>query len=110
MNEGFERVAAISDVGEGNMLPVTLDDGTEVVLVCVNASIFAIQAICSHQQAWLDGGWVHPEAHEVECPLHEGRFDVRTGEPTRLPPIDPIKTYPVRMEGGEIFVAKGDAN
>ena len=104
MSEGFEPVAKLADVREGDMLPVTMPDGSEVVLVKIGGEVFAIAAICSHQEAWLDGGWVHPENHEVECPLHEGRFDVRTGEPTRLPPTEPIKTYPVRIDNGEICV------
>ena len=89
------------------MVPVTAN-GLEVVLVKVRGTVFAFEANCSHQDAWLDGGWIHLESLEVECPLHEGRFDLRTGEPTCLPPVKPIKTFSVQIEGDDIFVATGD--
>jgi len=107
VTDGFERVAGIGDIREGDLLPVTAN-GIEVVLAKLKGNVFAFQATCSHQDAWLDGGWVHPDSMEIECPLHEGRFDVRTGQPTQLPPIEPIKTFLVRIEGDDIFVSTGD--
>ena len=44
------------------------------------------------------------EKGEIECPLHAGRFDIKTGKATAPPCVDDIKTYPVRVEGGEIQV------
>jgi 3-phenylpropionate/trans-cinnamate dioxygenase ferredoxin subunit len=41
---------------------------------------------------------------EIECPRHGARFDVATGRATRLPAIQPVRTYPVRVEGGMIKV------
>jgi naphthalene 1,2-dioxygenase system ferredoxin subunit len=46
---------------------------------------------------WFDKG-------EIECPLHAGRFDVRTGKATAPPCIDNIKTYPTRIDGDEIQI------
>ena len=43
--------------------------------------------------------------HTVECPKHNGRFDYRTGEPTRVPARVALTTYPVKVEGGRVFVA-----
>jgi nitrite reductase/ring-hydroxylating ferredoxin subunit len=107
VTNGFERVAGMADLREGEMLPVTAN-GIEVVLAKVRGNVFAFQATCSHQDAWLDGGWVHPETMEIECPLHEGRFDVRTGVPTQLPPTEPLKMFAVRVEGDDIFVSTSE--
>ena len=46
---------------------------------------------------WLDKG-------EIECPLHAGRFDVKTGKATAPPCTDDLKTYPVRVVGDEIQI------
>lgn len=104
MNDGFQRVASLANVSEGQLVAVTAPNGDEVILVRIGRDVFAIEPVCSHQEAWLDAGEVHIDTCEVECPLHEGRFDLRTGEPTRPPPILPIKTYQVRLEGQEILI------
>ena len=46
---------------------------------------------------WLDKG-------EIECPLHAGRFDVKSGKALCPPVTDPVKTYPVRLVGDEIQI------
>ena len=97
----------MADLREGEMLPVTAN-GIEVVLAKVRGNVFAFQAVCSHQEAWLDGGWVHPESMEIECPLHEGRFDVRTGEPTQPPPTEPLKMFAVLLDGDDILVSTSE--
>lgn len=45
------------------------------------------------------------ESHEIECPMHQGRFDVRTGALTCAPAVVPIRVYPLKVEGGEVFIA-----
>ena len=49
---------------------------------------------------WLDRG-------EIECPLHAGRFDVKTGKATAPPCTEDLKTYPIRLAGDEIQVKLG---
>jgi naphthalene 1,2-dioxygenase ferredoxin component len=44
------------------------------------------------------------EKGEIECPLHAGRFDIKTGKATGPPCIDDVKTHPVRVDGDEIQV------
>ena len=107
VTNGFERVASLSELKEGEMLPVTAN-GNEVVLVKVKGNIYAFQALCTHEYAWLDGGWIRADSLEVECPLHGGSFDLRSGQPTALPPTEPIKTYPVRVENDQVLVSTGD--
>jgi len=107
MTNGFERVAGLSDLREGDPLGVQTASGEEAVLVKIGSSVYAIAAICTHQEAWLDMGLVIPESLELQCPLHEGRFNLQTGEATALPATDPIKTYPVRIEGNDILISLG---
>ena len=40
----------------------------------------------------------------IDRPLHQGRFDVRDGQPTCEPVTEPLRSYPVKIEGGGVFV------
>ena len=42
--------------------------------------------------------------HLIECPKHNGQFDYRTGEAKRAPVCDNLKTYPIKVEGGRVFI------
>jgi naphthalene 1,2-dioxygenase system ferredoxin subunit len=45
------------------------------------------------------------EGPYVECPFHQGRFDVRTGECAGGPVTEPVKSWPVKVEGGRVWLA-----
>ncbi len=107
MSNGFQQVASVAELREGQAQSFILDDGEEVLLVRIRDEVFAIQPTCTHQETWLDLGRVLPQSFEIECPLHDGRFDLRTGEPTNPPVIVPIKTYAVHVKEGAVFVSKG---
>jgi 3-phenylpropionate/trans-cinnamate dioxygenase ferredoxin subunit len=75
----------------------------ESVLVCrVAGRCYAVENVCTHDDAPLGGGGL--EGHEVVCPRHGARFDVRTGKATRMPAIASVSTYAVHEENGEISV------
>jgi naphthalene 1,2-dioxygenase system ferredoxin subunit len=78
-------------------------DGRELALYTVGDEIFATDNLCTHGHARLCDGFL--EGHEIECPLHQGKFDVRTGAPTCAPATDAIRSYPVKIEGGRVWLA-----
>jgi nitrite reductase/ring-hydroxylating ferredoxin subunit len=100
----FQKVASVGDVPEGEMLLVQVD-GEDVVLANVNGQIVAFGNECTHRGGPLSEGIL--EDGVVECPYHQGRFDVRTGEVVDEPPEEPIPTFQVQVEGEDIRVAKG---
>ena len=108
MSDEFERVISLSDLRDGQAQCFVLSDGDEVLLVRIDTTVYAVQATCTHQETWLDMGTVLPRSLEIQCPLHDGRFDLRTGAPTNPPVRVPIKTYAVEIRDGGVFVAKGD--
>ena len=63
---------------------------------------FATDGICSHEQVHLSGGLLM--GHLIERPKHNGRFDIRSGAAVRAPPCAALRTYPVKVEGGRVFV------
>ena len=76
--------------------------GNEVVLAEVEGEVYAFEAICTHALGYLDQGEL--SGYQVLCPLHEGRFDVRTGEVVAGEPEEPIAVYPTRTQDGTVYV------
>lgn len=99
----FVRVAGRGDVPAGEMLIVEIK-GEEIVLANVDGQIYAFGNGCTHRGGPLGEGLL--EGEEVECPFHQGRFNVKTGEAVQEPPTDPIPTYEVQVDGDDIKVAK----
>jgi len=66
---------------------------------------FCTDGLCTHEQVHLADGLVM--GHIVECPMHNGQFDHRTGEATRAPVCEGLRTYPVRLEGRDVFIDIG---
>ena len=100
----FVRVASVGDVPAGEMLIVQVD-GDDIVLANVDGEIYAFGGECTHKGGPLGEGIL--EGAEVECPFHQGRFNVKTGEAVQEPPTEPVPTYQVQMDGDDIRVAKG---
>jgi nitrite reductase/ring-hydroxylating ferredoxin subunit len=79
-------------------------EGHEILLVALGEAVYAIGNVCSHESVWLDDGILHPASCEIECPMHEGRFDLRSGAATHEPCERPVPSYPVRIEDGQLLV------
>jgi naphthalene 1,2-dioxygenase system ferredoxin subunit len=77
-------------------------DGTEVALYQVDGEFFATSAYCTHGFARLSDGFL--EGFEIECPLHQGRFDVRDGRPLCPPLTEAVKSFPVRVENDTVLI------
>lgn len=100
----FVRVAGAGDVPAGEMLIVQVD-GDNVVLANVDGQIYAFGGECTHRGGPLGEGLL--EGDIVECPWHQGRFNVKTGEVVDSPPEEPVPSFQVQVEGDDIKIAKG---
>jgi 3-phenylpropionate/trans-cinnamate dioxygenase ferredoxin subunit len=95
------RACSVSEIPkEGAILRVL--DGIPVCLARSGNEIFAINDVCSHADVSLSEGEV--EDGHIECWLHGSTFDLRTGKPTALPATKPVATYPVTIEGDDVFI------
>jgi naphthalene 1,2-dioxygenase system ferredoxin subunit len=103
-DSGWAKAAERSALAEGEVIGVVIA-GHEIALYDIEGQVFATDDICTHAYAKLSDGWF--DRGEIECPLHAGRFDARTGKATAPPCVDDIKTYPARVVGGEIQVKLG---
>jgi naphthalene 1,2-dioxygenase system ferredoxin subunit len=94
-------VAARSSLAEGDMLAVTVGD-RQIALYNIEGEVYATDNICTHAFAILTDGWLDGDV--IECPLHGGRFEVKTGKGLGPPIPCDLKTYPVRVVGDEVQV------
>jgi naphthalene 1,2-dioxygenase system ferredoxin subunit len=94
--------AAEADLPDDQGLPVSVG-GRDIALFRVGGAVYAIDDLCTHDHATLCDGFL--EGHEIECPLHQARFDLRTGAATCAPATEAVRTYPVLIEGGRVRLA-----
>jgi naphthalene 1,2-dioxygenase system ferredoxin subunit len=106
MTPTFIPVLKLEDIPEGEARLCTVQ-GQDVALFHVEGCVYATQDECTHGRASLVDGYLLGD--EVECPLHQGMFNVRTGAPTAPPCTEPLRTYAVRIAGGVIHVAASAA-
>lgn len=66
------------------------------------SGIYASLAFCSHAGADLCDGYF--DGHVIECPLHQGAFDVRDGRPVGPPVTRPMRVFETRVKGGMVQV------
>jgi 3-phenylpropionate/trans-cinnamate dioxygenase ferredoxin subunit len=101
----FVKVAEVGELAPGDVKGVEVD-GVQVALVNLEGAYYALADECSHRGGYLSEGDVDGDL--LFCPVHAGSFDIRTGRPVDSPPVEPVATYPVRIEGSEIQVDVGN--
>jgi nitrite reductase (NADH) small subunit len=100
----FVTVARVEDVPPGSVKTVRAG-GEEIALAHVDGGFHATQATCIHLQGPLGEGRL--EGPVLTCPWHGWQYDVRTGE-NEFDLAIRLRTYPVRVEDGEVKVAVDD--
>jgi ferredoxin-NADP reductase/nitrite reductase/ring-hydroxylating ferredoxin subunit len=102
-NDDFVRVAETKDIQTSQMKEVQID-GQNVCIANVDGKYYAIGNVCTHEGGPLADGRL--EGYEVECPWHQSKFDVRTGEVTSPPASESEPTYEIKVDGNSILVKK----
>jgi 3-phenylpropionate/trans-cinnamate dioxygenase ferredoxin subunit len=98
----FVRVCALADLPEQGAIGIEVGD-LPVAVVRVDGEVFALRDVCSHEEVPLSEGDVYD--HTVECWLLGSCFVLRTGASTGPPATKPVPTYPVKVEGDDVYVA-----
>lgn len=100
---GYVDVGPIASVPVGSKAAVEIG-GEAVGLYNVDGEIYAMDDLCTHDEAYLSEGDFNPSAGTIRCPRHSSHFDVRTGRPRTLPAILPVQVYEAKVEQGRILV------
>ena len=102
MAGNWVRVAAAGDVAAGQAMPVEVNGLSLAIFHLADGGYFCTDNICTHAFALLTDGWL--EGNVIESPLDAGQFDVCTGKGLGAPIEEDLKTFAVKVEGGDLFV------
>jgi 3-phenylpropionate/trans-cinnamate dioxygenase ferredoxin subunit len=94
----------VADCPVGGLKPADAA-GTAVVLANVDGTIYALRDQCSHEEYPLSDGEL--DGTDVVCVYHGARFDACTGARKALPAVRPVKSYPVEVRDGDVYIDLG---
>lgn len=97
----WHSVAKTSEVTDGEVIGVEVE-GTPIAIYNLDGEYFATHNVCTHAFALLSDGYV--DDGKVECPLHQGIFDIRSGKAEEGPVDEDLKTFTIKVEGDELFI------
>jgi MocE subfamily Rieske [2Fe-2S] domain protein len=101
-SEGSWHLAGIAADFEDEDVEQLWIGGLAVAVYRAEGQFYATQDLCTHEHAYLSDGVVVDCV--VECPFHQGRFDIRTGKALGPPVIEPLETYPIKIADGRLYV------
>ncbi len=96
------RICALEDIKPGKSIRVKVGDLAIAVVRTPNGDVKALDDKCSHGEISLSEGFVDDET--IECWAHGAKFDLNTGKPLSLPAYEPVATYEVLIDNGDIFL------
>jgi 3-phenylpropionate/trans-cinnamate dioxygenase ferredoxin subunit len=98
------RLCGIDDVPAGHARRFAAGEGQVALVNLGGGSFRAVEAVCSHEHAWLDEGEVDVDGCSLECPRHGSVFDLDTGRPRTLPATRPVAVYDVKIDDDDILI------
>ena len=96
------RVCNVGDIGVDDVYGFT-HAGRHYAVYRLEDGVFATDGHCTHEVQDLADGFVLDDV--IECPLHGGSFDIRTGKALTPPVCVDLATYPAKVVDGDIFIA-----
>jgi 3-phenylpropionate/trans-cinnamate dioxygenase ferredoxin component len=91
-----------TDIDPEDLIRFDHGGATYAIYHSPDGKFYATAGRCTHEDVHLSDGLVMD--YVIECPKHNGQFDYRTGEAKRAPVCINLKTYPVKVEGGQVFI------
>jgi 3-phenylpropionate/trans-cinnamate dioxygenase ferredoxin subunit len=102
MSDTWIEVCAADEIDEEDVIRFDHAGRTFAVYRSPDDTYHATDGLCTHEKIHLADGLVMD--HVIECPKHNGRFNYKTGEAKGAPVCVDLKTYPVKVEGGTVFI------
>jgi 3-phenylpropionate/trans-cinnamate dioxygenase ferredoxin component len=100
--DGWVPACDAGEIDDEDVIRVELAGRTLAIYRSSESTFHATDGLCTHEHAELADGLVMGDT--IECPKHNGRFNYKTGEATRVPARVSLCTYPVRVDAGKVFV------
>lgn len=99
------RICSRNDIDAEDVMRVDHDGRTFAIYRSPEDTFHATDGLCTHEKIHLADGLVMDDI--IECPKHNGRFSYKTGEARGAPVCIDLKTYPVKVEGDDVFLEVG---
>jgi nitrite reductase/ring-hydroxylating ferredoxin subunit len=96
------EAAKLDEIKPGKMKRVAVSENRHILLCNVEGEYYAVDDLCTHEDMSLYLGCMKGDL--IQCSLHGGKFNVKTGEPAEEPAEVPLKTYTVSIEEHCIYV------
>ncbi len=100
-NKSWTDLISLNDLEKEWVTSVSLGS-RQFAVYDTPAGIYVSLAFCTHGGANLCDGYF--DGHIIECPLHQGYFDVRNGKALGAPATKPLRTFEVRIEKGIVQI------
>jgi len=94
-------VCAVEDIDEEDVRQFE-HGGKLYAIYHTPSGFYATDGICTHERAYLADGLVIGEI--IECPRHQGRFDIPSGQAKGAPACINLRTYSIKVESGRIHL------
>ncbi len=99
--ENWIEVGSTDNIEEEDLIRFDHQDKTFCVYRLTDG-FYATDGICTHEDVHLEDGLVMDD--EIECPMHQGIFNIKSGEALSPPACEDLKTYPVKVDNDKIFI------
>ncbi len=97
----WRRVGPANELDKEDVMPFDFN-GREYEIYHSTDGFFASDGMCTHEQEPLADGILI--GNVIECPLHQGRFDVRSGKALSAPVCVDLQTFAVQVHDGDIYI------
>lgn len=97
----WHKVADKSEIIDDEPIAVRVGD-QQIGLYLLDGEIHAMDNVCSHEYAILTDGFVEGDC--IECPIHQAKFQIRSGKAMSPPADVDIASYPVKLDGSDVLV------
>ncbi|AUT65479.1 anthranilate 1,2-dioxygenase ferredoxin subunit AndAb [Paraburkholderia sp. SIMBA_049] len=99
--DNWQAIGTLDDFAEGEPAAVIAGD-RQIAVFRIGDEVFALNDLCTHGHARLSEGYVEDGC--VECPLHQGLIDIRTGAPRCAPITEAVRAFPIRIVEARVEV------
>jgi Na+-transporting NADH:ubiquinone oxidoreductase subunit F len=100
--DGWIEVCPADRLFKEDVVRFDHDNRTYAIYRTADDEFYATDGICTHGNTHLADGMVKGKL--IECPKHNGRFDITDGSPKRKPVCVALQTFPVRVTDGKVFL------
>jgi MocE subfamily Rieske [2Fe-2S] domain protein len=100
--DGWLEICAAADLGRADVIRFDHGKKTFALYRDDEGLLYATDGVCTHGNTHLADGLVKGKI--IECPKHNGRYNLADGSPARAPVCRGLATYPLEERNGRLWL------